>query len=57
MISDGPLLDVPQLAGAFIIVEASNIDEATAVASKHAAAIYGEHIGMAVEVRQCESFD
>ena len=57
MVSDGPLLDVLQLAGAFIIIEADTIDEATAVASKHAAANYGEHIGMAVEVRQCESFD
>jgi hypothetical protein len=57
VVSDGPLLDVPQLAGAFMIVEADTIDEATAVASKHAAANYGEHIGMAVEVRQCESFD
>jgi hypothetical protein len=57
VVSDGPLLDVPQLAGAFIIVEADNIDEATSVASKHAAANYGEHIGMAVEVRECESFD
>jgi len=50
MVSDGPLLDVPQLAGAFIIVEAGTIDEATTVASKHAAANYGEHIGMADNV-------
>jgi hypothetical protein len=57
VVSDGPLLDVPQLAGAFMIVEADTIAEATTVASKHAAANYGEHIGMAVEVRQCESFD
>jgi len=57
VVSDGPLLNIPQLAGAFLIVDADTIDEATAVASKHAAANYGEHIGMAVEVRQCESFD
>lgn len=56
-VSDGPLLDIPQLAGAFIIIEADNMDEAVAVASKHAAANYGDHVGMAVEVRQCESFD
>ena len=43
--------------GAFFIVEANNIDEATLVASKHAAANYGEHLGFAVEVRACESFD
>jgi hypothetical protein len=57
VVTDGPLLDAAQLAGAFIIVEADNIDEATTVASKHAAANYGEHVGMAVEVRACESFD
>ena len=57
VVSDGPLSDAAQLAGAFIIVEADTIDEATAVASKHAAANYGEHVGMAVEVRQCESLD
>jgi len=57
VVSDGPLLNIPQLAGAFLIVDSDTIDEATAVASKHAAANYGEHIGMAVEVRKCESFD
>jgi len=57
VVTDGPLLDAAQLAGAFIIVEADTIDEATTVASKHAAANYGEHVGMAVEVRACESFD
>lgn len=57
VVSAGPLLDVTQLAGAFMIIEADTIEEATAVASKHAAANYGEHIGMAVEVRRCESFD
>ena len=57
VVSAGPLSDSPQQAGAFIIVEADSIDEATAVASTHAAANYGEHVGMAVEVRQCESFD
>jgi len=39
-----------------MIVEVDTIDETTTVASKNAAN-YGEHIGMAVEVRQCESFD
>ena len=57
VVSNGPLSDATQRAGAFIIVEADTIDEATAVASKHAAANYGDHVGMAVEVRQCESFD
>jgi hypothetical protein len=57
VVTDGPLLTVAQLAGAFMIIEADSMDEATSVASKHAAANYGEHIGMAVEVRAYESFD
>jgi hypothetical protein len=55
--ADGPLSNAPQQAGAFFIVEAHNIDDATAVASKHAAANYGEHLGFAVEVRPCEMFE
>ena len=57
MVSDGPLSSEPQLAGAFFIIDAANIDEATAVASNHAAANYGEHVDMAVEVRECESYE
>jgi hypothetical protein len=56
-VSDGPLSNAPQQAGAFFIVEAASIDEATSVASNHAAANYGDHIGFAVEVRECESFE
>src|SRR5438093_1493037 len=44
VVSDGPLSSAPQLAGAFFIIDADNIDEATAVASNHAAANYGEHV-------------
>ena len=57
VISDGPYLDTTLQVGAFIIIEADNMDEAMQAASKHAAANYGEHLGFAVEVRACESFD
>ena len=57
VVSDGPVSTASQLAGAFFIIDAANIDEATAVASNHAAANYGEHVGMAVEVRECESYE
>ncbi len=33
------------------------MDGAMQVASKHAAANYGEHVGFAVEVRACEQFE
>jgi hypothetical protein len=57
VVSDGPLSAAPQLASAFFIIDADSIDEATAIVSNHAGANYGEHVGMAVEVRQCESYE
>ena len=56
-VSVGPFSAVPEQVGAFFIVDAQDIDEAIEVASKHAAANYGEHIGFAVEVRPCDSFE
>ena len=53
----GPYLEGSKQVGAFFIIEAQSADEAQDVASKHAAANYGEHIGFAVEVRGCEIFD
>ena len=53
----GPISSAPSQAGAFVIIEADSIEEATAVASKHPAANYGEHLGFAVDVRPCESFE
>lgn len=55
--SMGPLSSAAQQAGAFFIVEADDMDEASAVAAKHAAANYGEQLGFAVEVRPCEMFE
>jgi len=46
-----------QQAGAFFIVEAQDMEEAKAVASKHPAANFGEHLGFAVEVRPCERYE
>lgn len=53
----GPYLDATRRVGAFFLVEAESMEEAQAVASKHAAANYGEHIGFAVEVRACEMYE
>ena len=57
VVTSGPISSAPSQAGAFIIIEADSIEEATAVASKHPAANYGEHIGFAVDVRECETFE
>lgn len=53
----GPYQEAARLAGAFFLVDAGSVEEAQEVASKHAAANYGEHIGFAVEVRPCEMFE
>lgn len=53
----GPYLKNKDQAGAFFIIEADSEEEARNVASKHAAANYGEHLGFAVELRACETYD
>lgn len=55
--AQGPYLEGGHQAGAFFIIEAESMDEAEDVASKHAAANYGEHIGFAVELRACDVFE
>ena len=57
VVIDGPYSQADRQVGAFIILEAQDMDEAMHVASKHAAANYGEHLGFAVEVRACEMFE
>jgi hypothetical protein len=56
-VTDGPYVQSPNQVGAFVIIEAASPDEAIAIASKHPAANYGEHIGFAIEVRECEMFE
>ena len=53
----GPYSPGNQQAGAFFVVEADTTEEAQGVASKHAAANFGEHLGFAVEVRACEMYE
>lgn len=54
---EGPYLKGNRQAGAFFIIDAATEDEAKAVASKHAAANFGEHLGFAVELRACEVYE
>ena len=53
----GPYAKTSKQAGAFLIVEAKDMEEAKKVASLHPAANFGEHLGFAVEVRPCETYE
>jgi hypothetical protein len=55
-ITDGPYAETKEQVGAFFIVEASDLAEATKVASMHPAARLGEHVGWGVEVRPIDYF-
>ena len=56
-ITDGPFAETREQIGGFFIVEALNLDEAVAVASKHPAATLGEQVGWGIEVRPIEGFE
>lgn len=50
-VTDGPFIETKEQLGSIFIVEAENMDEAVATASKHPAAIMGEEFGFGIEVR------
>lgn len=56
-IADGPFSGAQEQVGAFLIVEADNIDEATRIASLHPGAHLGKYFGGGIEVRACEMFE
>ena len=56
-ITDGPFVEAKEMVGAFFIVDAKNLNEAVAIASKHPAANLGANIGWGIEVRACEFFE
>ena len=56
MVTDGPFAETKEQVGAFFIIEARNLDEATQVASQHPAAHLGEHVGWGIEVRPIDYF-
>ena len=55
-VTDGPYAETKEQIGAFFIVEAGDLAEATKVASMHPAARLGEHVGWGVEVRPIDYF-
>lgn len=56
-VTDGPFAETKEQVGGFFIIEASDLDEAILVASKHPAAHLGEHVGWGIEVRPIERFE
>lgn len=52
----GPFLEGPRHPGAFLVVDADSDEEARSIASKHATAHVGEHLGFAIEVMGCEFY-
>ena len=55
-VTDGPYAETKEQIGAFFIIEARDLDEATRIASLHPAAHLGEAVGWGVEVRPIDYF-
>lgn len=56
MVTDGPYTETKEQVGGLFLIEARDIDEAVAIASKHPAAQLGAEVGMGVEVRPIGDF-
>ena len=55
-VTDGPFAETKEQIGAFFIIEARDLNEATEVASQHPAAHLGEQVGWGIEVRPIDYF-
>jgi len=51
VVTDGPYAEAREVLGSFFIIEAADVAEAIAIASKHPAAQIGEQLGWGVEIR------
>lgn len=51
---DGPYAETKEQVGSYFLIEAQDLAEAIAVASKHPAAQLNEHLGWGVEIRPIE---
>lgn len=54
VITDGPYAETKEQVGSYFLIEARDLEEAVAVASKHPAAVLNEKLGWGVEVRPIE---
>lgn len=55
--TDGPYVESKEQVGSFFIIEASDLNDAVRIASRHPAARLGEELGWAVEVRPIGHMD
>jgi hypothetical protein len=53
-VTDGPFSEAKELVGGFVIIEATDYDEAIRIASLHPAARIGEELGWGIELRPME---
>lgn len=56
VVSDGPYVSTPEPLGAFFIVEAEGLDEASKIAAIHPGAHLGHILGGGIEVRPIDYF-
>lgn len=56
-VTDGPYIETKEQVGGFFIIDATDMNEALRIAAKHPAALLGEDVGWAVEVRPVEFFE
>ena len=49
--TDGPCVECKEQVGSFLVIEASDLNDAVRIASRHPAARLGEELGWALEVR------
>ena len=50
VVTDGPYTEAKEMVGGLFMIEAEDITEAIAIASKHPAAELGEHVGWGIEI-------
>ena len=56
MVTEGPFAETKEQIGSFFLIEAENVEEAIAIASKHPAANLNERLGWGIEIRPIEFF-
>jgi len=57
VVTDGPFLETKDQVGGVFLIEAKDLAEAVALASKHPAAHLGENLGWGIELRPVAVFE
>jgi len=56
MVTDGPFMETNEQIGSFFLIEANDMAEAVAIASRHPAALLGAEVGWGIEVRPVDFY-